>query len=79
MGRQSDTLAAETAVMRAFDRALQAAAELPPKAVGRVLRYVGERVADELAAHTQQSQAGNGTVAGAGHLGGAGSVTAGPG
>jgi len=61
MPRQSEDLAAETAVMRAFDRALQATGELPARAAGRVLRYVGERVADEQAANTQLIT-GNGTA-----------------
>lgn len=61
MARQSDSLADETAAMRSFDRALQAAAGLPPKAAGRVLRYIADRVADEQAANAQL-QAGNGTV-----------------
>lgn len=48
--QQSEDLAAETAVMRTFDRALQATGDLPAKAAGRVLRYVADRVADEQAA-----------------------------
>ena|SRR6185437_7582362 len=61
MPRQSEDLAAETAVMRSFDRALQATSDLPARAAGRVLRYVADRVTDELAANTGLI-AGNGTV-----------------
>lgn len=45
---QSQALADETAVMRRFDGAIGAAAGLSPKAYARVLRYVAERVSDEL-------------------------------
>ena len=48
--RQSPDLAAETTVMRAFDRALQAALKLPPRARGRTLRHISERLAEHLEA-----------------------------
>lgn len=48
MAGQSPELAAETSVMRAFDSALQKALELPPRARGRTLRHISERLAEHL-------------------------------
>jgi len=53
---QSKELAAETATMRSFDAALQKIPDLPERAQGRVLRYVADQIAEQIAEHTRRVQ-----------------------
>lgn len=64
MASQSAGLAAETAVMRRFDVAMQAAAGLPLRARGRVLRYAAERTADHLEVVTAEMAHADGQTPG---------------
>lgn len=83
MAGQTQELASETRVMRAFDAALQKAIALPPRARGRTLRHISERLTEQLeqaAAEMEEYAAGWDSGAGTStsvHPGGGGNSSGG--